>query len=178
MPVIDRRLVLLCAALLFCACKRTAPPPGPAEAQPVAPAPISASIAAADPNAAVQFVNGFHGIEGNAWRWTMAKFTVALKPPDAGPGVLNLRFSIPDVISAKLGPLTLSATAGDAALKPETYAKPGDYVYERELPASLAGRESVLVEFTLDKALPPSEGEKRELGIVVASAEIVPATSK
>ncbi|MBX9604383.1 MAG: hypothetical protein K2X35_25500 [Bryobacteraceae bacterium] len=175
----DRRSLLLSAALLLFACKRTAPPPPESpESRPVAPAPIAAAISAADPNAAVQFVNGFHGIEGNAWRWTMAKFTVALKPPDSGPGVLKLRFSIPEVISARLGPLTLSATAGDAALKPETYAKPGDYVYERELPATLAGRDSVLIAFSLDKALPPSGGERRELGVVVASAEIVPATSK
>lgn len=174
----DRKYLLLCAALLLCACKRSAPPAGPAESQPVAPATISAAISAADPNAAVQFVSGFHGIEGNAWRWTMAKFTVALKPPQTGPGLLKLRFSIPEVITARLGSLTLSAKAGDAVLQPETYAKPGDYVYERELPATLAGRESLLIEFALDKALPPSDSEKRELGIVVASAEIVPATSK
>ena len=42
---------------------------------------LSTMVHAADPRASLQLVKGFHGIEQNAWRWTMGQFSVTLRPP-------------------------------------------------------------------------------------------------
>src|SRR5436305_6415100 len=34
-----------------------------------------------DPKIEPQLINGFHGIDDGAWRWTEKQFTVALRPP-------------------------------------------------------------------------------------------------
>jgi hypothetical protein len=83
--------------------------------------------------------------------------------------VLELHLTVPPPAIQKLGSITLSATAGDAALAPETYSKTGDYVYRRDVPASALTGDSVRIDFQLDKAVPPSEADKRELGIIAAS---------
>ena len=91
-----------------------------------------------DPKVEPQLVKGFHGVEAAAWRWTEKLFTVAL-----------------------------SANAGGSALPPETYTTAGDYLYVREIPASVLTGETLRVDFQLDKAMAPSGADIRELGIIV-----------
>jgi hypothetical protein len=74
------------------------------------------------------------------------------------------------VIVEKLKTISLSAAIGGSALPPETYTQAGDYTYTREVaPALLAGG-SVRVDFQLDKSIPPSGADLRDLGVVVLSA--------
>jgi hypothetical protein len=54
-------------------------------------------------------------------------------------------------------------------LAPQVYAAAGSHVYSRTLDSSAPSAESVRVDFTLDKALAPSPGDARELGIIVSS---------
>lgn len=129
-------------------------------------------VHAADPKAAFQLVKGFHEIEQNAWRWTAREFAVTLRPPAQAAekgAVLRLKFAVPEPVIARLKAITLASRVGGAALAPETYAKPGDYVYTRDVPASALAGDVVSVEFSLDKAIPPSEADQRELGVVVTS---------
>lgn len=133
---------------------------------------LAPMVHAADPKAAFQLVKGFHEIEQNAWRWTMREFAVTLRPPAGAAergAVLRLKFAIPEPVIAKLKMVTLTARAGGAALAPESYSKPGDYVYTREVPGSALAGDAVSVEFSLDKAIPPGEADQRELGVVVTS---------
>ena len=123
-----------------------------------------------DPKVEPQLVKGFHGIEASAWRWTEKQFTVALRPP-FGSGQkgakLTVKLTVPPVTIEKLKNVALSATAGGSALPPETYTTAGEYVYVREIPASLLTGDSLRVDFQLDKAMAPSGADIRELGIIV-----------
>jgi hypothetical protein len=130
------------------ACKRSKRNPG--ALVPEQDAPLTSVVNVNDPAASPQLVRGFYGLENNLWRWTMKRFEVALKPP---PGAaqngarLTLRFTIPEVISSRLGSITVSATINGLALPPEIYVKPGDYVYDRDIPASALKDDAVVAEF-------------------------------
>ncbi|MBI3473849.1 MAG: hypothetical protein HY013_21035, partial [Candidatus Solibacter usitatus] len=136
----------------------------------------SASLASivhtADPKTAPQLLKGFHAVEQNAWRWTMAKFAVALRPPkDAARkgAVLTLKFAVPDPVISRLKTVSLSAAVGGTPLSPETYTQAGEFTYTREVDARLLTGEAVNVEFTVDKAIPPGEVDQRELAVIVTS---------
>jgi hypothetical protein len=43
----------------------------------------------------------------------------------------------------------------------------------REVPANLLSDDAVRVDFRSDKALPPGDADKRELGVVASSAGLV-----
>jgi len=60
-----------------------------------------------------------------------------------------------------------TATIGGTALPPESYTQPGDYTYTREVAPALLAGESVRVDFQLDKSMPPSGADLRDLGVVV-----------
>jgi hypothetical protein len=130
-----------------------------------------------DPQAQAQLVSGFYPIEADAWRWTKQKFSVLLAPPSgaAQKGAwLRVRVTAPDVLIAKVGTVTLSASVNGQPLPPETYSAAGAYTYERDVPASLLTGGSVKVDFALDKVMPPAGQELRELGIVALSAGLEP----
>jgi hypothetical protein len=138
---------------------------------------LASMIHMADPRAGSQLLSGFHDIEQNAWRWTERRFSVALRPPAGSAqngGVLNLKFTIPEVTITKLQEITLAASVNGSPLPPETYKKAGDYTYTREVPPHVLTGESVRVDFTLDKALAPGEADGRELGVVVLNARLEP----
>lgn len=131
---------------------------------------MATMVHAADPRAAVQLVRGFHNVEQNAWRWTSGNFAVILKPPAGAAqkgASLQLKFVLPDAIVDKLKSITLSATVNGQKLLPETYAKSGDYTYSRDVPASALQQEAVNVEFVLDKVLPASDQDARDLGVIM-----------
>jgi len=133
---------------------------------------MASMVHVADPRTAPQLVRGFHTIEQNAWRWTMAKFTVLLRTPATAPtkgATLLVKFSIPDIIITRLKKVTLTPNVGKAELPPESYDKPGDYVLAREVPASAFTGDTVTADFVLDKSLPPGDPDQRELGIVVSA---------
>ncbi len=131
----------------------------------------------ADQRASLQLLKGFHDIEQNAWRWTMQKFTVTLRPP-AGASqrgtTLQVKLVIPDPVIAQLKTISLSANIEGTSLPGETYAKPGEYVYSRDVPATVLASDAVTVDFTLDKALRPSAADARELGIIISSIGFEP----
>ncbi len=133
---------------------------------------MASSLNLGDPKSEPQLVTGFYGVESGAWRWTGKQFTVSLRPPvgaAANGARLTMKLTVPAVVIQKNKNVTLSATVGNAALAPETYTTAGDYVYVRDVsPGPLAG-ESVRVDFSLDKAMPPSGADIRELGIIVFS---------
>ena len=133
---------------------------------------IASIVHVADPRASVQLIKGFHDVEQNAWRWTMGKFSVTLRPPKGAAergAALQLKFSVPDAVLEKLKTVTLTANVNGTAIPGETYSKAGDYTYARDVPATALNAEAVTVNFALDKFLTPGSVDQRELGIVVAS---------
>lgn len=127
-----------------------------------------------DAKAGGQLLNGFYPIEGGAWRWTARKFSVYLRTPAGAAqsgATLSFLFTIPDVVIQKLQNLTLTASSGGMVLKTAEYKAPGAEVFSADVPASLLGTDSIKVDFTLDKSLPPGV-DKRELGIIATSVGI------
>jgi hypothetical protein len=167
--------ILLLAALLLAApaCKRA----HVRHVDTIEEAPRLASLVhMGDRTMAFQLVSGFHDVEANAWRWTMQKFSVNLRPPARAAqqgAVLDLHLTVPPPTIEKLGNITLSASVGGAALAPETYSKAGEYTYRRDVPATALGGDSARIDFQLNKAIPPGETDKRELGIVASSVALV-----
>lgn len=160
-------LIVLAFAPLACKRQRSALETG---AQ--GPPELASIVHVRDPRMAEQLINGFYDIEARAWRWTGRQFTVVLRSP-AGSGQngasLQVHLTVPPVIIEKLTQITLTPTIRGTKLDPETYSKPGDYVYQHDVPASLFTSPSVRVEFQLDKAMPPTAADARELGVIVSS---------
>jgi len=135
------------------------------------------TVRIADPRSAVQLVRGFYGVEAEAWRWAMKKFAVTLRPPSGAAekgAVLELRYSVPDVLLSKVGPITVSTIVNGLALPPETISRAGDGIYTQDVAASALRADGVTVEFSVDKALPPSEQDSRELALIVSSIGLLP----
>lgn len=128
-----------------------------------------------DPKAEKQLLSGFYAIEANAWRWTGKDFSVALRPP-AGAGAqgatLDFELSIPQGAIDKLHNVTLSATVNGTALLSETYSQEGGASYKRELAPNLLTGDVARVDFHLDKAMPPANGDMRQLGVVARSVAL------
>ncbi len=133
---------------------------------------LASMVHVSDPRSEGQLVSGFYTVEQNAWRWAQKKFSVILRAPLGGAqrgATLNLKFTIPDVITQKLGKITLSASVNGSPLKPDTYDKPGEYTYSRDVAPNLLTGDTVRVDFAVDKAIEPSEADARELAVVVLS---------
>jgi hypothetical protein len=166
-----RTLVPLLA--LLAGCKRPEVSSAPAADPP--PAQLASEITAANPDHAVQLLRGFYPVEGNAWRWTMGKFAFALRPPEgaaAKGGVLKMRFGISAAVLGRMGPLTVNVTAGGQPLGAETFGKPGDAVYQKDVPAALLAGESLTFEVAVEKPLPPTGADQRELAVVFNAASL------
>ncbi len=157
---------------LTATCCRRGPETVPASATQEETQELAGMIHVADPRASLQLVKGFHEVEQNAWRWTMARFAVTLRAPAGASqkgATLVLKGAVPDPVIAKLGPVTLTANVEGVPLAAETFSKPGEYTYRRDVPPAAFPAEAVMVNFALDKALAPGEADHRELGLVVTS---------
>ena len=130
-----------------------------------------------DPRAGSQLTKGFWNIEGGAWRWTMRNFTATLRPPagsDQRGATLELKFTIPDVMFNRVGAMTVDAHVNGLDLGPEKYTSAGVYSYRRDVPAAQLGAAAVAIDFSVDKGLPPSDQDTRELSLVVSSIGLLP----
>jgi hypothetical protein len=169
------RALIITVLIVFslAACKSREAGPAETTAQ---PGRLRAAIQMGDPQTASQLVTGFHSVENNSWRWTERQFTVNLAPPrpSQNGGVLALKFTVPAAITSALQTITLSASIEGTELAPESYPAPGSYTYQRDIAPNLLTGESVRVGFRLDKALPPSGAEMRELGVIVQSVALSP----
>jgi hypothetical protein len=126
-----------------------------------------------DPKTAPQLLKGFYNIEENTWRWTMGHFAVALRPPRNAAirgAILHLKFVFPEAVQARVKTISISAAIDGTPLPAESYSKPGDLEYTREVDRKLLAGDAVNVEFALDKFLPAGAVEQRELGIIATSA--------
>lgn len=139
------------------------------------PPALASFIRISDPGSSGQLLTGFYALESNSWRWTGPKFSVALGVPLSAPkkgAGLVFNFDLPDATIAALKNITLTAAIGSVSLPPQTFTTAGSHEYRREVPAAAFSRDSVRVDFSLDKSLKP-EGDNRELGVVATSAGLV-----
>ncbi|MCS6953472.1 MAG: hypothetical protein NZM33_11530 [Bryobacteraceae bacterium] len=168
---LTRVALALAFGLTFGGCRRSAQNI-PADATREETRELATMVHVADPRTSLQLIRGFHEIEQNAWRWTMARFAVTLRAPSGASekgATLVLQGAVPDPVIAQLKAVTLTADVEGVPLPPETFTRPGEYLYRRDVPPKAFPAEAVTVNFTLDKALAPGEADHRELGIVVTS---------
>jgi len=136
----------------------------------------ASSIYAGDPNVAAHFAKGFYGVEQNAWRWTGKQFAVDLSPPlhsDQKGAQLVMKLAVPDAVIQKLTSVQLSAAIQGHNLEPQSYTKPGQYTYTRDVPPDKLQSDVVRIDFAVDHTLPPTETDVRELGIIVSEVGLV-----
>jgi hypothetical protein len=141
------------------------------------PPPLAARVDMADPRTARQLISGWWSVEDSTWRWTARKFAVILRPPigaaKAG-AVLRCNFTLPEVVFSHCKQVTLSASMQGRPLAPETYTHPGAAPYTRAIPADILSVHSVRIDFELDKAMPPSQADSRELGLIARGVSLEP----
>lgn len=167
-PILSGALVAV-ALLTPVACRRHRR--APAEAEDMSrPAMV---LQMADPRTSIQLIRGFHQLENSAWRWTEKTFAVSLRPPDGAAergAVLLLKLTIPQPQIDKLKTIAVTAQVNSATLPAETYSASGDFLFQRDVPPSaFSAGKLATVQFSLDKAVPPTPPDLRELGIVVTS---------
>jgi hypothetical protein len=174
-----RRLALLSALVVLelTACKHKGQPAA-SRADVSEPAvPAVSVLKMSDPEADHQLLKGFWGLESGSWRWTSSKFAINLRAPEGSAqngAMLEFKFSLPELVVNKTGPLTLSATINGIALPSQTYSKPGNFVYSAAIPADALRTGQGSIEFSTDKAMPPSNGDKRELALIAVSVALLP----
>jgi hypothetical protein len=151
-----------------------APPAATVVASTPAPSPLVSKLRTNDPGAPAQLVKGFYGVE-NGWRWTAGHFTVLLKTPagaSAKGGTLTLSFATSGDVLQKVHDQTLTASIGGKAISSETYATGGSHTFTANVPADLLAGDTVTVDFAVDKSLPASPADRRELGVVATAMAI------
>jgi hypothetical protein len=138
---------------------------------------LASVVNVADPADSAQLVRGFSNVEADAWRWSTSRFSLVLRPPTGAAqngALLQLVFTLHESIVGKLGPVTVNATVNGTPVAAETFSQAGDLTYSHEVPASALGSDVVTVEFSTDKALPPTGQDKRELALIVKTIGLVP----
>jgi hypothetical protein len=116
----------------------------------------------------VELGEGWHRAEAAGWRWTARKFSASFQ---GRAGKLTLQAYLPPEVFSQLGPMTLRTRWNGEELEPAVLETPGEHTIVRRVAKQC---ENPTAEFELDKALPPSQAEPRELGLVVASLEVEP----
>jgi hypothetical protein len=138
-------------------------------------APMVSTLKMSDPSASVQLAKGFYGLEGGAWRWAQGAFEVVLKtPPGAAQkgATLTLSLVVQDTILKQVRSQTLTAAIGATTLKSEKYTDPGNHSFTADVPAALLSADTLTVDFSLDKPLPPGPADRRELGVIVTAVAL------
>jgi hypothetical protein len=128
-------------------------------------------IRVADPKVATRLVKGFYSTDNPYWRWTAREFSIVLNPPKGANqkgAVLVLRYAIVEAVLASAKTMDLSIAVDGVALPRQHYDKPGQFTLRLDAPPEAFRYDPVRVDFTLNKALPPSGREVRELGMIVS----------
>ena len=81
------------------------------------------------------------------------------------PATLRFVFHVPEEILPYRPAVNLSASINGQRLPPATYSTAGEHEYTGVLKTLAAGE--ARVEFELDAAFRPADGDRRELGVLV-----------
>lgn len=133
-----RRLALCSTIVLLVSCTHTP------DSYPVPPQqpPIEGSVKitgndyvrAGDPNSQSFFVKDVLGSEGS-WRWTGANPQFRFSFSETKGRRFQFAFGVNHDIVKQVGPLKFSIYINDHLLEDLTYPTPGDYVFEKPVPA-------------------------------------------
>jgi hypothetical protein len=186
--------ILLLVAITFCACggrkddavqagsEQEARPPVdsvPLGAGSGATAPAQKALASVvrtgEESVASQLLRGFYQIEAGSWRWTAPNFSVELAVPSAAAskgGVLRMNFSVPEALIAQHQVVDVRARVGDVVTSRKVSGA-GAHALELELPPAALSHETVVADFAVDQPFLPSGADRRSLGVVAISFELL-----
>ena len=166
------------ALILSVACSREPEwypvPPQKATLSPDHVAPLGEFVEMNDPRAELYFVRDINkDLEGGSWRWTYVhpEFQFFLSHTEGLKFAMD--FSVVETTFRQTGPVTLSVAVNGHALGTMPCPKPGDYRFEKPVPAAwLELDEPARVAVQADKLwTSPADGVR--LGFTVARAGFV-----
>jgi len=124
-----------------------------------------------------QLRSGWYGIEDGAWRWMAKEAEAVLRVPAGAAPAFEMQLYFPlDFMQRAGGPVTVSVLLDGKPFAQETYSEPGGYSLSRLVPRDFLVLQSVWVTIRLNRAIPTSDSDRRELGAVVQGLGFVPAT--
>jgi hypothetical protein len=127
----------------------------------------------AAPPSTFRLLRGWHQLEYDAWRWTERSFSMQVDSyAPLQPATLRFVFQLPEVVFAHASALTLSVRINGMPLTPGIYSQPGEHKYMSPVPPLNA--DVATVEFELDRAISPTDLDRRELGLQVDFSGDVP----
>jgi 2-polyprenyl-3-methyl-5-hydroxy-6-metoxy-1,4-benzoquinol methylase len=127
---------------------------------------ILAKSRAASPPCDFRLLRGWHQLEHKTWRWTERAFSLDVESyAPLQPATLRFVFQLPDVVFSQASVVTLSVRINGTPLVSGIYSAPGEHEYIGSIPALPAG--VAIVDFELDRAIGPSDADRRELGLLV-----------
>jgi hypothetical protein len=91
---------------------------------------------------------------------------------DPRPAKLTVDLYFPPSEMNALGPITLNASSSEHEFGAMTYYEDGPQKFEVEISPEALCTNVLPITFSLDKYLPPSRAEARELGMVVTSISL------
>jgi hypothetical protein len=92
------------------------------------------------------------------------------------PLIFEMQLYFPgDYMRMAGGPVTVSVTAGDKPLAQETYTEPGGHLFSKPVPREQLTFPVTSVLIRLNRALPPTGADLRELGAMVQRLGFVAA---
>ncbi len=172
------RGMLLVLLLALASCGRSSVPS--AEGGPAAPSADLAASAGAAPKPELSYLNtgearskpqllsGWHAIEEGSWRWMAREGQAVLLAPQQWPVNFELKLFFPsDHMKRAGGPVTVSVLLSGTLFAQETYSRPGVYTLTQPVPPGAVSTAAPKLTIRLNRALPPSDADKRELGAVV-----------
>lgn len=171
------RLVMAAALLLLNAGCRQARHPHP-ELTVEEPEALQPAIDAANPADEGQLLDGFYAREPGGWRWTAPEFTITLGVPEplrGKQGRIEFELIIPEAGAADLTGLTITARSGGQDLGRWRAPGPGTHTAAFAVPEALLGEDGVIVDFALDRFIPPRGNESRRLGVIPSKFRLVAA---
>ena len=134
----------------------------------------AAYLRVADLRSKPQLVSGWYPIEDGAWRWMAKQAEVVLETPAGARVSFDMDLFFPaDYMRRAGGPVTISVRVNDKLLTRQTYQASGGYHLSAMVPSGIATFPTSKVSIRLNRALPPSGAELRELGAIVAGLGFV-----
>lgn len=175
------RRVLLTAALMIASagCRQARhPDPSLTIEEPEA---LRAVIDASNPADEGQLLDGFYTLEPGGWRWSAPQFTITLGVPEELRGRearLEFELIVPEAAAKDLEGLTVTAKVADYELPAWRSPGPGTHRAVFPVPAAALREEGILVDFTLDRFVPPRSADTRRLGVIPRQFRLVAANAK
>jgi hypothetical protein len=123
-----------------------------------------------------QLISGWYSVEDGAWRWMMKRSEVVLRTLEDPRLTFAMQLYFPPgYMQHAGGPVTVSVRMNGKPLTTQSYAAPGSYRLEAMVPPGLASFPTSTVNIRLNRTLPPSGGEQRDLGAIVTELGFVTA---